>query len=607
MNSAIIAARNKISAGMYDGAAQLLIDTFSRVRPRVRNGSGIAYLQKIIPGLLGKGMKLEVAYLLWGRELFHPEAYSVSQIWDSVGKESELLVIGAGSLGKSYTVAAYMLLDWLEDPLNTCVKVVSVTKEHAQRNVFAHIRNLHKASYIPLPGTPTSDKIQADEDAKQGIHLVAIPQGENGSGRLQGFHPVPRRTPHPLYGTLSRIRAILDEGEEVPGGVWADIDNMLITKEEGSEHVKVVSLANPRDIDSKFGQRCEPKEGWTSLDIEDSHNWKSKLGWAVVRLDGAKCENVIQKKVVHPGLLTYEGFMRYVKQGTDSAEYYTMARGWFPPRGIQVHVIPREFLENAQGRAVFTGKVIYCAAVDLALEGQDKAVMTVGKYGLASGCEKHGKSLKFDKPKWVLQVETQFDLIKHDPSKELTQTIWLASQIKKHCENLHIKPEYLAVDRTGNGSGIHDTLRQTFGKDVFGVNYGWAATERKILEDDMQTADELYDGVVTELFFAARKFMESNALKISPAVRMDRLAKELTERKFRDGRGGKIRVESKGEFCARGNDSPDFADSLTLLVHIVRERRDFRAAMIANMDQDSETPLIEPNPFDRLEYMSFGP
>lgn len=606
IHPAVLRARLNIQQGDLDEAAQILVNEFTKNRPTVEKGDGVTYFSKLIPFLLSQNRKIDVAHLQWGYELFDPRPKSVQDIWAALDSQNMSIIIGAGALGKSWSTAAWFLLDWEEDPLNTCTKVVSVTSKHAERNVFALMKSLHEKSSIPLPGERKADCIMASDNAEQGIHIVAIPQGENGSGRLQGFHPKPRTEAHAKFGTLTRVRGVLDEAEEIPAGVWPDIDNMLISKDDETSHVKVAGCANPRDMNSAFGQRCEPIEGWASIDVEDSHDWVNKYGWKITRLDGALCENVVQEKLVFPGLLTHEGYRRFLVAGTNSREYWTMARGWFPPQGVQAVCIPSEFFDRCVGRANFIGSVSYCASVDLAMEGVDKAVMSIGKFGIAESRECRGELIRFVAPKWVLQVEAQFEIPKLDPEGKLTQTLWITSQIEKHCKTtFQVKPEYVIVDRTGNGTGVHDTLVQNFKGEwghPYGLNFGTKSTDLKILEDDTKVASDEYDGVVSELFFAARKFMEADSLVISPAVQLEPLRKELTTRQFRDGKGGRSRVESKKEYKARGNASPDRADSLTMLVHIVRVRKQFRAALVSKLTQRESKPAM-PSVVDKLEFI----
>src|ERR1700761_2697333 len=146
----------------FDGCAQALVDGMTNNKPRIVSGTGLEMLQKVlIPRLLNKGAYAEVAHLLWGHSLFNAEPESVQLIWKEIRENAMVLIPGGGSLGKSYNAAAYFLLDWLADPLWTCVKVVSVTAQHAKRNVFAHIKNLHRSSFIPLPGIIKGESIQA--------------------------------------------------------------------------------------------------------------------------------------------------------------------------------------------------------------------------------------------------------------------------------------------------------------------------------------------------------------------------------------------------------------------------------------------------------------
>jgi hypothetical protein len=105
---------------------------------------------------------------------------------------------------------------------------------------------------------------------------------------------------------------------------------------------------------------------------------------------------------------------------------------------------------------------------------------------------------------------------------------------------------------------------------VKGVNPSFSASEIKILTEDTETPSDLYERLVTELWYAARKFIEHSIVKISNTMPTERLFHELTSRQFNTSARGKIKVEAKTEYKSRGNKSPDYADSLTLLIHGVR-------------------------------------
>ena len=565
--------------------------------------------------LLARDAYSVAALLLWGDDQFTIEPRSVQMIWTRIPQVSEMIIMGASAMGKSYSVGAWFFLDWLQDPEWTCIKVLSTSEEHAKRNVFAHMRNLHSRAIIPLPGRVLDKSIQVNKDDKQGIHLLSIPAGDSGKGRLRGFHPEPRPVEHRKFGRLSRVRALLDECEEIPEGVWEDIDNMLSTK-EGVENVKVVGATNPKDRNSKVGSYCEPKDGWESVAIEDSEEWTSRLGWHVMRLDAAKCENVIQRKVVYPGLQTWDGYKKYLAHGDNSPEYFTYARGWFPEQGLAVSVIPQAYLQRAKGMFIFAGKVIFASYTDLAFGGGDLCIMTIGRYGHVLGwTPMNGSPVMFPqtgKPRWGLQIDQQIEIVK-------TDTWGITQKIISINRDLRIKPGMTGVDKTGVGLGVHDMLCQLLPSEFqgqtgvedhdrpLGIHYGEASTKLHVMDDNSDVAEDIYDGIVTELFFVGRVFMEFDIMKISPSVPLVPLARELTDRRFKQARKDeRVRVESKDEYKARGNKSPDHADSLLGLVHVVRVRTPFAASMLA-LDNFSRVETHQrPGIVDNPQFLDFN-
>ena len=144
------------------------------------------------------------------------------------------------------------------------------------------------------------------------------------------------------------------------------------------------------------------------------------------------------------------------------------------------------------GIARFIGPVVPLAAFDLALEGKDQVVCSYGRFGLSDGwTPQSGRFVEFKKPRVVLQLDSQI------PFPKLA-TLEQTQNIIRWAKEMRIGPNWICVDRTGNGAGIHDSLCSIYGKEVLGVNYSWAASDTHILGDDSKKANELYDGVVTE-------------------------------------------------------------------------------------------------------------
>jgi hypothetical protein len=549
-------------------------------------------VRKYVQHLLDHNHFEAAATILWGAEVYDWRPKSGRDTWRCLFEHDQVLVQGAGAMGKSFSAGAWFYLDWWRDPEYTCIKVISLTKEHAERNIFANIKTFHRTALV-RPLTDQEDKatsIQVTADNKNGIQLVAIPKGESGHGTLRGYHPTPRfGAEHKLWGRLSRTHVVLDEAEEIPSGVWEGINNILSTSdsEQYAGHIKIFGASNPKDRTSAFGQRCEPVNGWASIDCEDDHEWESKEGYHVLRLDASKCENVIERRIVYGGLQTYQGFMAYMSRGR-TAEAMTMARGWFPEEGMAMGIITPAMMDNSLGIVRFIGPVVPLAAFDLALEGNDQVMCSYGRFGLADGwTPQSGQFINFKKPRVVLQLDSQIPFPKK-PTLEQTQAII------KFCKQMKIGPNWLVVDRTGNGAGIHDSLCTLFGNEVMGVNYSWAASEHHILGDDSQKANELYNGVVTELLFGLAKYLEFEYLKISPSFRNEDLIRQATARRYKQKGAGLVRVESKGEYCKRTRSkSPDALDSLSMLVYLMR----LRGGAVATMTE----PKPEREPRSKLQ------
>jgi hypothetical protein len=560
--------------------------------------------------LLDQGRYADCAALLWAPATFSAEPQSVRTMWETVVNSSQIMVPGAASMGKSFSLGVWLYLDWLRDPEYTNVRVVGPSEDHLEKNLFSHLVNLHQTASIPSPGQCIQLGIALSKHKRDaGIFGVIVPIGKKAPAKLQGIKVKPRPKPHPTLGKMTRLRVMLEEAEDIPVGIWQDVSNIL-SNTDGVEQFKIMAAFNPKDINGECGVRCEPQEGWNHFDLEESLRWKSRRGWDVVRLDGMRCENVVEKRIRFPGMQTATGIERIIQNagGVNTPGYYTFARGAFPVAGANLVIIPQNLIADCQAEYIFVESTP-CAGVDIALEGDDNAVMTIGRYGTASGIRKRptrefpeGEIVRFfDKDgrparRSVIQVDQQFKLPK-------AETIQMARQIRETCEAAAVDPEWCCVDRTVNGAGVHDYLKTTWGP-VKGVNPSWAASEIKILEEDTETPNQLYERLVTELWYAMRKFFEHRYIRIAPTVPTERLFHELTTRQFNTSARGKIKVETKVDYKSRGNKSPDYADSLSLLVHGVRLNvaGPVGTSTEGSGPQEVFRPRVDPS--NRFEYLS---
>lgn len=529
--------------------------------------------------LNNRGME-EAAQLLWTPNLFDPRPQSTQDVWKLYDNNSRGLIMGGASMSKSYGFGVRSFLEWIRDPEYTTVRVVGPSEDHLESNLFSHLVSLHSQASIPMPGTVGSLFIGLNRrNQVSSIKGLVIPVGKvKKAGRLQGTKRKPRPNPHPLFGPLTRMIIFLDEIENVPGGVWSDIDNALSMMDGVSnDGLKIFGAYNPTNQNDEVGIRSEPPFGWGEFDLDKHYNWMSKRGWAVLRLDGERSENVIAGRTIFPGLQTRAGLSEIASNagGVQSNGYMSMGRGAYPNQSLEMTVIPPGMLNKARGEFIWLEVPEACGAADLALEGGATAVFTVGKVGLATGIKwaptidfPVGRTEMFKdaegsvRPRWAVQADNQFPLPKGD-------TVAMAAAVTDMAKKAGIKPELLCVDRTGNGAGVHDLMKNDWSSAVIGVNYSSSPTDKRILEEDTKVANEEFDRIDSELWFALRAWVDFKVVLINPQMDMSKITPQVTQRRFRVV-AGKRKVESKKDFKARGNESPDEADSLTLLIHAVR-------------------------------------
>lgn len=520
------------------------------------------------------------ARMLWTPNQFTPEPESVKAVWGLFDSADRGLIMGAARLGKSFSMGVRLFLEWVRDPEFTTVRVLGPSEDHLEQNLFSHIVGLHKNSSLPMPGEVGELFIGLNRrEQMSSIKGIVIPKGNSKkAGRLQGGHRRPRTNPHPKFGNLSRMFIFLDEIENIPNGVWLDIDNVLSEIEKGSQGFKVFGAYNPTNPYDEVGKRAEPPFGWGDLDADTHFRWKSNRGWDVLRLDGERCENVVQGKVIFPGLQTRDG-LEAIAQGAggrNSPGYMTMGRGMYPPVGMAATVIPAGMVPKWRGEFVWYDPPQPVVGVDLAFEGGDAAIYTLGKWGNASGIKfppslefPNGRTVMFKDPRgqitprWGLEVSQQFTLPKGD-------TVALKNTILDMNRKCGVRPEFFAVDRTGHGAGVADLLRYEWSSAIWDVNYTEGAGEEKLMAEDSKTCKEMYERMYSVLWFALRQWGEFGYLLFNPSLDLSKLIQQLTQRETRTI-SGRSKVESKSDYKSRGFASPDEADSLTLLAHAARK------------------------------------
>lgn len=553
-----------IHAGQKVDAARLILE-----HTRVKQGcDSMATADSVLSSVFQKCLQTRrldlAAKLQWPATLFTPDPRSVKMIWEGVQKHNFTLLMGASSMGKSYTPAVLFLLEWLADPEYTNVKCIGPSEDHLQDNLFTHLVKLHSEAALPIPGTVGALFIGlSTRNRKSSIQGTVLPIGRKSAGRLQGAKRHPRPTPHPLYGKMSRLFLLIDELENVPTGLYPDLENQMSNlADEDDKGFKVVAAFNPKDPSLEPGRMAEPEGGWKSFDVERDEQWLSKKGWNVIRLDAEKSENVVEKRVLYPGLQSFSALKALESKsgGRNSPGYYTFGRGCYPPQGVDLGVIPQAVLDSAVAELVFQSRPTPVGGADLALDGGDHAKFCQGFFGLAVGIKVAGKLVKFSRPRNCIQIAGIFTMAKGD-------TVHMANEVKTLGAALGVKPEMLAVDKTGHTRGVFDVLKNTWGP-LLGVNYSESPTELQIEEDGPKASEE-FDRVLSEMHFAVRYWFERDCCFWLPEFDRTEVVSQLAGRRYDPRKRNK--VEEKKEFKLRNRGhSPDDADAASLMIHAVR-------------------------------------
>lgn len=529
---------------------------------------------------LDDGMPL-AAQLLWLPTKFDPRPQFTKDIWQLFDEANQGLLMGSASTSKSYSLGVRYYLEWLRDPCWTTVNIVGPSEAHLEKNLFSHLVDLHQSAKLPQPGEIGKLFIGADRRNQLGaIHGVVIPISRTRkAGKLQGSKRKPRPTPHPVLGPMSRVFILLDEAENIPGGIWHDISNVLSNADTHTKNsgFKIFGAYNPSDRNGEVAILAEPAKGWAAFDIDNDYRWKSVRGWDVLRLDGEKSENVVQGKTIFYGLQTKEGLEQIARNagGKNSPGYFSMGRGAYPPQGVAMTIMPPGMFEKLRGEYIWLEAPKPAAGVDLALEGGASCIYSHGKFGRATGMKlvpsvewPKGRTVMFKSasgdvvPRHALELCQQFTLEKGD-------TIVTATRVIDMSKKLGVRPHLLAVDRTGVGAGPADMIRHIWSSEIIDVNYTEGSSETKIMAEDTEVCHERFERMYSELYFALRYWSEFGCFLINPAVDVTKLRPQFLQRQF--SQGVRSKLESKKDYKDRGHSSPDEADSATLLVHAVRK------------------------------------
>lgn len=500
-----------------------------------------AELMHIVALLLRAGEKKKAARLLWP---WMEQHQSTVDIWHDLDNNQFTGFMGHASASKTFTCAAWYLLDWWTDPANTALILTSDTVPSLRKRLWTDIKTLKERTPIVMPGRVVDSKgmiLFNDNDEKNAIHCVAG-ESSNAQSKIQGIH-------------TKRVRLLIDEADNpFSKSVWGAMVNLM-----ASGDFKCSALANPVDKYSEYGQHCEPAAGWATINPDTDHVWRSKAGWNVRRLDGLRSPNVLLGEDKYPYLLTNQAIKTIqASRGVNSPYWWIYVRAFFPPVGTVRQIFTPEILGITHEPIVWYSEVKEIAACDSAFEGGDRCVLYFGRMG----------KMAKDPTQFAVEASDYVEIKRLNPHITITQDF--GDQIIDLCKSRGVNPEDFAIDCTTIGLGLSDYIRAKWSMSCIPVQFGKAPSEMRITKEDTMKANERFHNFVTELWFSAREWCRLGLvyIKDSPAV----LFSQLEARNYEEYGKGKILIESKSEMKTRIKESPDHGDAFCLLIHIARIR-----------------------------------
>lgn len=480
-----------------------------------------------------------------------------TKIFDVLAQYPRVVILGHASAAKTFTSAAWCLLNWwywvhVKD-WEMGVIMTGPTIPSMRQRAWGDMKRLFHQTKHPLPGKIVDHRLCIRLNELDDKHTIQVTAGDSrAESKIRGLH-----TP--------KLIVDMDEADNpMNEAAWEALDNL-----EASGDVQIIAKTNPTDPNTPLGMACEPVRGWGSVNIDSDHEWDSRLGWHVLRLDGLRSPNIVAGRDEYPFLMKNDYVAGKRKDpGERGAAWFTYVRAWFPEEGMVQTVFPRELVNAAlANKQKFYGETTKILAFDPAFsEGGDRPVVGIATVGREAR----------DPMKCLLRVDSINIL------KRRNNTLLAHQDYAMQCADIaiaeNIDHNNIVLDNTGAGLACGDILCAKVGPGIMRVGFGGAATVGgRILGEDSRTCDERFDRFVTELWFAGADWMKANLIFFSELLLADTemiraLRIDLEARRFTQLPREKSRIESKKEMKERNLPSPDIGDMFNLLVLMARRR-----------------------------------
>lgn len=557
-----------------------------RYEPRALDGGGYEVLKHELPPC-----SKETA-LLWGfrwatdplqKEYFF---WRIADIWWNSGDSQKMSkhhwseriireccrnrylgVGGAASSGKSYVLAAWALVYWMAAPAQTKVMLTSTHLAGARDRIWGAVIQL--IDDIPAPPCRIVDSIGliAYCDPETGTSYATFGLKLVSADKKQGT----RRIGKIIGGKAPRVLLVADELGEISESVQEAFSSNIGTNPES----QMVGLSNPASRFDPFGVFCTPKGGWEKVDVLNDMEWTMQVGGKYIRLDAYDSPNfslsdedgegypyLPSERTINEALASLGSTP---EEASKSNGFLRMFRAVFndSDNGETVYSIA-EITKSGGLSGVDIHNGVKLAGLDPSFSsGGDATVLKFGDLGYDDSGQ---HALKFGEAVRIYEDSTN----KLEP-----RNMQIARKVVEECKRRGVKPENLSVDATGAGGPFCDILQMAWdSNDFLRVQFGGAASDRRIKNDSKTVCRDRYHNMASELFFIGKQFLLGRQL----FGLSNEMVRQMTSRLFKTHKGVKglrMQVEPKPDYKRRMSESPDETDASFVLLEVARSRHFF--------------------------------
>lgn len=462
-------------------------------------------------------------------------------------------VIGHASAAKTHTFGHIAAASYLADSPNTIVTLTSTHLTGLRKRLWADTLSalqtadlgggVRGAHLFDVRAHDMTVRPRGSREEKYIIEGIATDRGQDAVEKIQGTHSRRRRY------------VIIDEAQGTPPAIFEAASNLMTDPD-----FRIAMLANPTRRHSIFGTWCEPAAGWSSIDPDADRHWETRKGGICIRLDGLQSPNIRAGRTLFPFLVRQDYLDSVARAfGVDSPRWWTFVRGWFAPEGLTGSIYPAAVLHRAERAIEYALPPTPAAALDPAFEGGDQCSLVLGEYGNA------GES------PWALNVREVISVkVAVDETSDPLDFL-IAAEVRRICTARGVAPENFILDTTGAGRGVAAILEREWSRRIHKCSFGGAPTTRRLRAGDAETAAELFDRFVSELWWAGRTWMEAGLVG-NLGAQPRTLREQLSARQYETVNDRRISVEPKREMKQRLGTSPDEADAFVLLVELLRRK-----------------------------------